>query len=167
MRDALVKAGFPPRRRRRQQILVPEVSRELDAPTRETLEAGLTETVIEEVVRIATNAIECFRDRSEPDLSVRQAQARLSERLMVSGAYLPERPTWLPRPDQGRRRKLVNLGFVVVGEEFALPLRESVEPSQADGASLGPVPPLTMVTCLYAGPLGRRDDGAEATRAGR
>ncbi len=149
MKDALVKAGFPPRRRRRQQILVPEVSRELDASTREILEAGLTETVIEEVARIATNAIECFRDRSEPDLSVRRAQARLSERLLANGAYRPERPTWLPLPDHGRRKKLVNFGFVVVGEEFALPLRGSVDPDPADDSSLAPVAPLTMVTCLY------------------
>ena len=82
-------AGFPPRRRRRRQILAPEVSSELDAPTREILEAG-------------------------------------------------------------RRRTLVNFGFVVVGEEFALPLRETVvDPGQADDAGPEAVARLTMVTCLY------------------
>jgi hypothetical protein len=156
MRDALVTAGFPARRPRRQQILVPEVSRELDVPTRETLEAGLSETVIEEVVRIATNAIQCFRDRSEPDLSVREAQARLSERLIASGIYRPQRPNWLPHADQGRRKKLVNVGFVVVGMEFALPLRETAEPGQPTGAGQAPVRPFTMVTCLYPADSRRR-----------
>lgn len=150
MRDALVKVGFRPRRLRRRQVLVPEISSALDGPTRELLEAGLTESVIEDVVRIATNAIECFRDRSEPDLSVRQAQSRLRERLIVSGEYRPERPAWLALPDQGPRRKLVNFGFVVVCNEFALPLRETAGPGQSDGgASLAPDAPLTMVTCLF------------------
>ena len=150
MRDALVMAGFPPRRRRRRQILAPEVSSELDAPTREILEAGLIEVAIEDVVRIATNAIECFRDRSVPDLGVQQARARLVERLVVGGVYRADRPIWLPLPDDRRRRTLVNFGFVVVGEEFALPLRETVvDPGQADDAGPEAVARLTMVTCLY------------------
>lgn len=147
LQDALASAGFVPpaeaKQEKDERAAAPVVeengrpSPELERLLREGLVTG-------SVVGISKHAVERFRQRFEPDCDFGEAKRRLYMRLHRA-VYFPERPSWLVHV--GRTKADVrNVGYLVVDEEIALPLRDSVA-RRLEGRF--PPQPLTVVTCLY------------------
>jgi hypothetical protein len=142
IRDAFLGAGFSLASYQEEPQV--EVSASLDPKLRRALECG---PITRATVGVARHAALRFHERFEPSGSLLAARKVLFGRF-PEGVYHPSRPGWLPHMgDNGYLgRRLENVGFLVIDDEMALPLRES---KSLESTRDPHPPPLTAVTCLY------------------
>jgi hypothetical protein len=100
------------------------------------------------VIGITGHAVERYRERCQPDLDIQEAKRALYEKLRERDAavFSPARPPWLV-PLNRHTTRVMNIGYIVIDDEIALPLRENKAPQKA-GRRDSPQP-FAVITCLY------------------
>lgn len=96
------------------------------------------------LVGACAHAVERFRERVRPDLDPEEAKVTLY-RLFEVAAFSRRRPRWLVHVP-ATSEEAETLGYVVVDDEIALPLRETRGRPTREGHV--PFQPFYVVTCL-------------------
>ncbi len=102
-------------------------------------------TLTSRIVLLSGHAVSRYRERFEPDESFNRARDVLARRVRDDGEYTATRPPWISlNPDAPRTP---GVGWVVIDDEIALPMRENNAPRTPGQAK--PPPPFAAITCLY------------------
>lgn len=93
--------------------------------------AGATD--IAGLIRLSRHCVERYRERFRPELSLGTARRDLYQRMRKGGVFTVERPRWILTANGPA------LGWVVIDDDIALPIREDVANEHS----------LVAVTALY------------------
>lgn len=121
----------------------PDRRRPLDPRLRDIIERGL---LTARTVALSPHAVDRYHSRFEPDCDRDEARRRLYMR-MHRASYSPVRPGWLLPPDPPSPHE--NVGYLLIDEEIALPLRDNDAAARWQGSGEAP---LMVVTCLCRRP---------------
>lgn len=99
-----------------------------------------------DLVVISNHAVTQYRKRFRVSLEIEDARRELYAAMRAGGQFTPNPPEWLFQTMSGTRTRRRNIGFMVVDDEIALPLRINT-PHKKSGDQ--DEQPFVAVTCLY------------------
>lgn len=97
------------------------------------------------LVVISNHAVDRYRKRFRVVLEIEAARRELYAAMRARGQFTPIPPQWLFQVASGKQLRKANVGYMVIDDELAMPLR----PNTPRQASPDKEQPYIAVTCLY------------------
>jgi len=134
--------------------------------SRAELRRFFAEQPLNNVILISNHAIERYRYRFGPKLEMGEAKARLYAAMRERGQFSPFPPEWLYSASKKVKNLTSgNVGYIVVDDELAMPLRLNTMRSASTAQGRTPQP-YVAVTCLYRAEDRSARESYEAAREG-
>ena len=102
---------------------------------------------LNDVVVISNHAIDRYRERFRPELSNLDCRRVLYAAMRDRGQFTPIPPEWLFHAEKVEVSR-ENIGYIVIDDTIALPLRANIEKRQKEGERRAR--PYIAVSCLSA-----------------
>jgi hypothetical protein len=118
------------------------------------------------IVVISNHAIDRYRERFRPELDNLGCRRVLYGAMRARGRFTPVPPEWLYSVAGAKQRiSRANVGYILIDDLIALPLRRNEEKKVRDPSERQPRP-FIAVTCLSADPRSYTSSSLAAVRAG-
>lgn len=115
-------------------------------PTRAELRRFFLTHPLNNVIVISNHAVARYRKRFRPQLDTGEARAEIYASMRERGQFTPVPPQWLFFTTSVKRVSKANIGYIVIDDDLAMPLR----PNTPHQKHIGRRPqPYVAVTCLY------------------
>jgi hypothetical protein len=133
--DALPKPAAIPQR--------PEAPAE---PTRAELRRFFASHPLNNVIVISNHAVDRYRKRFRPQLDNEEARVEVYASMRKRGLFTPIPPQWLFFTPSVKQVSRANIGYVVIDDDLAMPLRLNTPRKKLTDRR---PQPYVAVTCLY------------------
>jgi hypothetical protein len=132
-------------------------------PSRAELRTIFSSHPLNDLVVISNLAVTQYRQRFRVSLKIEGARRELYAAMRARGRFIPNPPEWLFQTMSGTPTRMPNIGFMVIDDEIALPLRVNTPHKKSKDHE--EERPFIAVTCLYR--LSPQDRRRERRRLGR